>query len=244
VSGPGGGGAHVHGPQVDGAHLIIVCGLDFEAAIAAGPGVATVPGPGPRRVLAGVEALVAAQPAGARAFSGILSFGCAGGLDPGLRPGDCVLATGVRNGSGHVDAAHAAWTQALAAHLPQARRGLVAGLDTPLAGQDDKARLWRDGGALAVDMESQAAAAAAQRHGLPFAALRVVLDPAWRSLPNAAVAAMREDGGTDLPALLRALARSPGEIVPLMALALDAWHARHALRRVRAQVGPALAPPR
>ena len=225
--------------------VIVVCGLDFEAAIAAGPGVATVLGPGPRRVLAGVDALVAAQPCGARAFSGILSFGCAGGLDPILRPGDCVVAAGVRGG---LDASYrfdadAAWTQALAERLPQARQGWLAGLEAPLAAHDAKARLWRDGGALAVDMESHAAAQAAQRHGLPFAALRVVLDPAWRSLPHAAVAAMREDGGTDLPALLRALARAPGEILPLMALALDAWQARRALRRVRAQAGPALTPP-
>lgn len=227
----------------DGTRVIVVCGLEFEAAIAAGPGVAIALGPGPRRVLAGVDALVAAQPAGAHAFSGILSFGCAGGLDPDLRPGDCIIATGVRTVSGGFDA-DAAWSQALRTRLPDARRGLVAGLDAPLAAHDAKARLWQQGGALAVDMESQAAAQAAQRHGLPFAALRVVLDPAWRSLPDAAVAAMREDGGTDLAALLRALARAPGEIVPLLALALDAWHARRALRRVRAQVGAALAPPR
>ncbi|WP_051971572.1 phosphorylase [Massilia sp. 9096] len=228
--------------RVDEPRVIVVCGLDFEAAIAAGPGVATVLGPGPRRVLAGLDALVAAQPQGARAFSGILSFGCAGGLDPGLRPGDCVVGSGVIGASGRVGA-DAAWTQALAACLPSARQGWLAGLDAPLAQHDAKARLWRDGGALAVDMESHAAARAAQRHRLPFAALRVVLDPAWRSLPDAAVAAMREDGGTDLAALLRALARSPGEIVPLIALALDAWHARRALRRVRALAEGALAPP-
>jgi hopanoid-associated phosphorylase len=222
--------------------VIVVCGLAFEAAIVAAPDVVSVLGPGPRRVAAGVDALVAAHPGGARAFAGILSFGCAGGLDPGLRPGDCVLASGVRAGAAAFEA-DAAWALALSERLPHARRGLVAGLDAALVEHDAKTRLWRDSGALAVDMESHAAALAAQRHGLPFAALRVVLDPAWRSLPDAAVAAMREDGGTDLAALLRALARSPGEIVPLIALALDAWHARRALRRVRALAEGALAPP-
>lgn len=222
--------------------VIIVCGLAFEAAIAAGPGLATVLGPGPRQVLAGVDALVAAQPDGARAFSGILSFGCAGGLDPSLRPGDCVIASGVRAGAAAFDA-DAAWALALSERLPHARRGMIAGLDAALAAHDAKARLWQDSGALAVDMESHAAALAAQRHGLPFAALRVVLDPAWRSLPQAAVAAMRDDGGTDLAALLRALARSPAEVLPLMALALDARQARRALRIVRARLGTALSPP-
>jgi hypothetical protein len=103
--------------------------------------------------------------------------------------------------------------------------------------------LWRDSGACAVDMESQAAALAARRHGLPFAACRVVLDPAWRSLPGSALAALREDGRTDTLALLRALAGAPREIGPLAALALDAWRARRALRRMRVQLGAALAPP-
>jgi hopanoid-associated phosphorylase len=227
---------------VSAPRVILVCGLDFEAAIGAGPGVATVVGPGPRRVTAGIDALIAAQAGGARAFSGILSFGCAGGLDPRLRPGDCVVATAVRAASGAFDA-DPAWTRSLIGRLPHASLGVVAGLDAPLAGHDAKARLWRDSGALAVDMESHAAAGAARRHGLPFAALRVVLDPAWRSLPHAAVAAMREDGGTDVAALLRALARAPGDIGPLVGLALEAWRARRALRRVRAQLGTAIAPP-
>jgi hopanoid-associated phosphorylase len=227
---------------VSAPRFILVCGLDFEAAIGAGPCVATVIGPGPRRVSAGVDALIAAQPGGARAFSGVLSFGCAGGLDPRLRPGDCVVATGVRAASGTFDA-DPAWTRSLIDHLPRASLGVVAGLDAPLAGHDAKARLWQDSGARAVDMESHAAAEAARRHGLPFAALRVVLDPARRSLPHAAVAAMRDDGGTDVAALLRALARAPGDIAPLVALAFDAWHARRALRRARAQLGTAIAPP-
>lgn len=234
--------ANARDPGAGAARVIVVCGLPFEAAIAAGPGVAVVRGPGPRRVEAGVDAVLAAQPAGARAFAGILSFGCAGGLDPALRPGDCVLASRVVDGTGAFQS-DAAWTEALAASLPWAHRGAVAGLDAPLAAHAAKADLWHERGASVVDMESHAAARAAARHGLPFAALRVVLDPAWRSLPQAAVAAMREDGGTDLPALLRALARAPGEIAPLMALAVDAWHARRGLRRAWTRLGTALAPP-
>jgi hopanoid-associated phosphorylase len=223
------------------APVIVVCGLAFEAAIAAGPGVVTVCGPGPRRVLEAIDALLAGHVAPVQAYSGILSFGCAGGLDPGLRPGDCVLGTGVHASDGFLPAG-AAWTRALAERLPQLSQGPLAGLDTPLGARADKEGLWRDRGARTVDMESHAAALAAQRYGLPFAALRVVLDPAWRSLPPSALAAMRDDGGTDLAALLRALAGRPGDIVPLTALALDAWHARRTLRRVRAQLGTRLGP--
>lgn len=223
------------------APLIVVCGLAFEAAIAGGPGVAVVIGPGPRRVAAGIDALVAARPDGARGFAGILSFGCAGGLDPDLRAGDCVLGTGVHGADGLI-AADVAWTRALASRLPEARTGLLVGLDAPLGARADKSRLFQASGACAVDMESHAAGLAARRLGLPFAALRVVLDPAGRSLPGAALAAMREDGATDTPALLRALARRPDQIVPLIALALDAWRARVALRRARARLGAQFGP--
>lgn len=218
-------GAH-DGRPVVGA----VCGLPFEAAIAAGPGIAAVCGPGPVRVAAALEALLAVErPA-------IISFGCAGGLDPELAPGSCVVATGVLTRAGLI-AADPAWTRALAAQLPGARTGLLAGLDLPLAASGSKARLWRESGACAVDMESHTAAREAQRYDLPFAACRVVLDPAWRSIPSCALAALREDGGSGLLSLLQGLALAPRELAPLCALARDAWLARRALRQVRARLG-------
>jgi hopanoid-associated phosphorylase len=221
------------------APVLLVCGLAFETAIAAGPGVIAVRGPGPARVAAAIDALAGGTDPG---WAGILSFGCAGALDPGLRAGDCVVASCVDCGADRL-AVDAAWTQALSERLPHARCGPLAGLDAPLASRAAKARLWQEGGALAVDMESGAAALAARRLDLPFAAVRVVLDPAWRSLPPCALAAPRKDGGTDLAALLRALAPAPGQLGPLALLALDAWLARRSLRQVRALLGTHLAPP-
>jgi hopanoid-associated phosphorylase len=236
--------AHRRAPAPpDVAPVLVVCGLAFETLIAAGPGVIAVRGPGPARVAAGIDALAGRGDGAAPAWAGILSFGCAGALDPALRAGDCVVASSVAGGPDTL-AADPAWMQGLAARLPRARCGPVAGLDAPLASSAAKAQLWQAGGALAVDMESHAAALAARRLGLPFAAVRVVLDPAWRSLPPCALKGMREDGGTDLAALLRELARAPGQLGPLLLLARDAWRARRALRAVRAQLGAALAPPR
>ena len=224
------------------ARVIVVCGLDFEAAIVAGMGAATVRGPGPQRVADGIEALLARRGGRAGGWAGILSFGCAGATDPSLRPGDCLLASGVWSAAGTI-ATDRAWSRALQARLPEAREGLLAGLDTPLATSSDKARLWQEAGVCAVDMESHAAVLAAQRHGLPFAACRVVLDPASRSLPACALAAMRPGGGTDIPALLRGLAAAPHEAAALAALALDAFRARRALRRLAVRLGGVLAPP-
>jgi hypothetical protein len=144
---------------------------------------------------------------------------------------------------GEVIAADAAWVRALLGCLPGAWPGKLAGLDVPLAASADKIALWRDTGACAVDMESHAAALAARRYHLPYAACRVVLDPAWRDLPACALAGMRGDGTSAPWPVLRLLAAAPGELGPLCALALDAWRARRALRQVRARLGARLAAP-
>lgn len=176
------------------------------------------------------------------AWAGILSFGCAGALDPGLAPGTCILATSVQTADGFL-CADAAWLRGLARRLPQAVHGELAGIDAPLTSARDKAGLWRASGACAVDMESHAAARIARRHGLPFAACRVVLDPAWRSVPPSALAAMGGDGRTRPGPLLRALAAAPGELGPLCMLAWNALLARRALGQVRARLGERLAAP-
>jgi hypothetical protein len=92
-------------------------------------------------------------------------------------------------------------------------------------------------------MESHAAARIARRHGLPFAALRVVLDPAWRNIPPCALTGMGADGACSVGPLLGRLARDPRQLAGLCALAREAWVARRSLRRARAKLGLALALP-
>jgi hopanoid-associated phosphorylase len=219
--------------------VLAACGLAFEAALAAGPGVAAVWGPGPQRL---AQTLVERLRGEGAVWGGVLSFGCAGALDPSLAPGTCVLATGVQTLEGFL-CADAAWLRSLARRLPDAVVGELAGIDAPLLSAADKAALWRISGACAVDMESHAAAQIALWHGLPFAACRVVLDPAWRSVPSCALAGMGSDGQHALLPLLRALVRAPGELGPLCVLAGDAWRAQRVLRQVRASLGERMACP-
>ncbi|KQY16195.1 hypothetical protein ASD28_22375 [Massilia sp. Root133] len=212
--------------------VLVVCGMPFEAAIADGPGVTSVCGPGPWRVAQRLHGMLD----GPGDWAGIISFGCAGGLDPALACGDCVVATAVLTPDGLV-ATDPDWSRALLDRLPGARPGLLAGADAPLATPAAKAALWRDAGAAAVDMETHAAALAARRHGLPFAACRVVLDPAWRTVPAAALAGL--DTGGVWP-VLRALVRAPGQIASVCVLAGEAWVARRSLLRARARLGAGL----
>ncbi|MEN3291293.1 MAG: hypothetical protein V7642_546 [Burkholderiales bacterium] len=230
----------------DPCSVIAVCGLAFEAAIAAGPGIVTVCGLGSERLAARVEKSLAQE---ARQCRGIISFGIAGGLDPALRPGACVIADEIVEIVEIVTPARrfpvdAGWLQALRTCVPDATQGTVAGVDQPMLDAADKARLRQSSGARAVDMESHRAALIAQRHGVPFAACRVVADPAHRSLPSTAAVGLRDDGTMALMQTLRCLMRQPGQLPALIRLASDAWAAQRTLRAVRSHMGVALAMPR
>lgn len=204
--------------------VVAVCGLPFEAAIAAGPCVQVVCGPG---LLDDVDSC-----------DGIISIGCAGGLDPSLHAGDCLLPDAVQTPEGLIDT-DAHWRDALRHMLPYAGAGVLAGVAAPCCSVADKERLWRLG-ARAVDMESHRAALAARRLGTPFVALRVVLDPAGRSVPSCALAGMND--GRAGP-VLRALAAHPAQLPGLLMLTFYALAAKRTLYAARALAGNAFSFP-
>jgi len=227
------------GTSGDAGAVIAVCGMAFEASIAAGGGVEVLCGVGSERLIQRLEALLAH---GARRYRGVISFGTAGGLDPALAPGACVIADQIVTATGRF-ATDPDWLKALQGRLPHACVGALAGVDQPLADVAGKTLLWRNSAALAVDMESHRAATVALRHGLPFAACRVVVDPAHRSLPSSATVGLRDDGSTAIMPILRVLARHPGQLPALIQLAGDAGRAKATLSKVRVCLEPAFAIP-
>ncbi|HEY8015117.1 MAG TPA: hopanoid-associated phosphorylase, partial [Dongiaceae bacterium] len=110
--------------------ILAVSGLAREAAIARGPGVRALAAGGPRLPLL-IEAAIA------DGAVGILSFGIAGGLDATLPPGTAILAGAVISG-GQRWPVDAAWRGRLAARLPDARLGDLAGVDLPAMTQAAK----------------------------------------------------------------------------------------------------------
>lgn len=212
--------------------LLVATGLLRERRILAGAGIDVVAGGGDA---ARLEAALDRLAPGAR---GIVSLGIAGALAPGLRPGAWVVAEAVLGRTGQVPT-DPAWSAQLMA-LPGARRGLIAGSDTIVATAAGKSALHRATGALAADMESHVAARVARRHGLPFAAARVVSDAADRTLPPAALVGMRPDGGMDLPAVLRSLIVDPRQLPALVRTGLEAERAFRALLRGQRLLGPGL----
>jgi hopanoid-associated phosphorylase len=212
--------------------VIVVTGMAFEARIARGEGVEVV-------YAARADLLERAlSGAVARGCSGIVSFGTAGGLAPDLEPGSLIVADAIEGPFGRLETDRQ-WADRLAAAMAggplavRLRRGLMAAVAAPLVTADDKRALHRAAGALAVDMESHIAGAIAAAHGLPFAVCRAIVDPAWRTLPSAATAGLRDDGSTALGPILRELLRQPSQLGALIQVAIDARAARTSLVQAR-----------
>ncbi len=220
---------------VNNRPIIAVTCLSFEARVAAGPGVDVLCGSAQRYV----DKLEAAVEAGG---SGIISIGIAGGLAPGLAPGDWVVASGVVTEGVRIPT-DSRWSQRLLQALPSAVHADISGVDAPVVARDDKRALHESAGTVAVDMESHIAARIAARHGVPFAACRVIIDPAERTLPPAALVGMRPDGRPDVLAVLRSLCQQPRQLFALLRVVADAHAARTALFRGRRRLGDNLSFP-
>src|ERR1700691_228633 len=219
------------GNAIDPRPILIVTGLVQEARIAAGPGMTVICSSSDPQQLRAL--LTVFDPSTIR---GVISFGVAGGLDPTLRSGDVVVATEVLAGDTRW-LAGLALNEELVASVALGRRRVVrgglAGVEQVIVAQAGKAALRSETGAAAVDMESHIAAAYAAEAGLPFAALRVISDPATRALPALAMAAIKPNGAIDLRKLLRGLARNPTTLRTLVSTGIDFNRALRSLRGCR-----------
>lgn len=163
---------------------------------------------------------------GARA---LVSFGLAGGLDPTLQPGTVIVPSMVIDG----ELRHPT-DPCLSRRLGGTTPHTILAAATAVTSATEKHRLREETGAAAVDLESGAVARAAVAHGIPFAALRVTCDPAKRSLPPAALAALDSHGAIGMRRVLTSILMHPAQVPALLILATDAAAARHALlARVR-----------
>jgi hopanoid-associated phosphorylase len=212
---------------------LIVTGLAQEARIAAGPGLTVICSSSDPQQLR--ELLTVFDPTTIR---GVISFGVAGGLDPSLKSGDVIMATEVLAGDTKW-LADLAFNEDLMAGEGLARkrrrivRGRLAGAEQVVAARHLKEALHLETGAAAVDMESHIAAAYAAEAGLPFAAIRVVSDPAHRALPAVALAAIKANGGINLRKVLGGIARNPLSVRELVSTGIDFSRALRSLRGCR-----------
>jgi adenosylhomocysteine nucleosidase len=201
--------------------LGIVVGLRAEARIARPLGRVEIGGGLPDGARAAAARLIGA---GAR---GLLSFGLAGGLDPELAAGAMVVPGRVLHRGLGYDA-----DPGLLAWLGGATAGALIAAEAPVGRVAAKGDLFRRSRAVAVDLESGELAALAAAHGVPFAVLRVICDPAGRALPPAALVALDQKGAIGGLRIAASVMRRPWQIPALLRLAGDAAAAHATLRRM------------
>ena len=160
----------------------------------------------------------------------VLSCGIAGGLAPELPPGSVILGRKIRSAQGLLACSDVLCDQ-LAARLPGISQGVVAASDGIIDSPVMKRSLYRSYGALCVDMESWGVACAALDRSTPFAVLRVVADPAGRTLPPAALVGMDDQGKVRPMRVVASLLRRPAQLPALIRVALDTQIALSALNK-------------
>lgn len=177
--------------------------------------------------LSGMGASAAANGARALIHAGataLLSFGLAGGLDPLLRAGDVCMPREVLSQSIPSIPAAVPWRERLSAaiqtRIPGVRifDGSLLSHSSIVTSATAKAALYGSTQALAVDLESFAVAEVAAARGLPFLAVRVIVDCAVDELPPLIGRATDAYGQIQPAILIAGLLRSPRTLVALMRL--------------------------
>jgi len=167
-----------------------------------------------------------------KGVDGLISWGTAGALDPQHKPGALIIYDGAVGMDGTRYECDEAWCATLVRSLRPLNAVVGTGFTAEHAASTAlaKAAIRERFDCAAIDMESSAIAASAYTAGIPFVALRVIVDPAEFDIPRAALRAL-EHGGEPraLPVALE-LMRRPQELPACLKLAR--WY-RAALARLR-----------
>lgn len=168
----------------------------------------------------------------------VVLAGVCGGLDPSLAPGSLIVGRRVvaPGGGEHVpdERLLESVRQALRGRMPFVSSALLT-VDRPVESVAARRDAWNEYGAAGIDMETFGVGSAAERHGVPWLALRTVVDPASATLPSSLA---RWRGDEDERAVVRAALARPHE---WLAYARLAWQMRAALKSLRAAIPIALA---
>lgn len=187
------------------------------------------------------QAHMAAEELLSRGASALLSWGCSGGLSPSVLPGDLILPKTVISSEQAPFHSHTPWHQALYDLLKGSTHphpGPIIQSLHVIRNKEEKSVLFENSGAIAVDMESVPVAQVAARAGIPFMAIRVVLDPWNMGLPDPALSGTDEYGRLLPLRFMKTLIRRPQDLVELVRLARYHHMALKTLSAVMGIAGP------
>ncbi|MGE5838575.1 MAG: purine phosphorylase [Deltaproteobacteria bacterium] len=165
----------------------------------------------------------------------LLSWGSAGGLASKVFPGSLILPKTVIASDQSLYHVDTSWHQRLCNRL----KGHVDFHTEPLVESSrvvrtpaEKATLFRETGAIGVDMESAAVAAVAQEARVRFMAVRAVADATETTVPESTLNAVDEFGGLNFLKLIQGLAKDPTELLALVRMARNFRAAQRGLAAV------------
>ena len=200
----------------------------------------SVSGMGPRRAALASRALLE------NGATALLSWGCAGGLDPKLSPGGLILPKTVITSDQilyHIDATwHESLCKRLIGHVDFQTEPVVESA-TVVRTPGEKAILFHETGAIGVDMESAAVGAVAQEARVPFMVVRAVADSTDMTIPDISLNAVDEFGRLSLLKLIQGLAGHPTELFALIRVARSYRAAQRTLAAVARLTGKNLLVP-
>jgi adenosylhomocysteine nucleosidase len=166
----------------------------------------------------------------------LMAWGYAAALDDGLKAGSLLLPERVIGASGESYAVDADWHHRLylaaAFKVPVRIAALVQSEAVVKTAAAKRALLARTG-AVAADMESAAHARAAARHGLPFVAVRSIIDTASTDIPETLLQALDVDGGLNAAKLLRSAGRAPADWIKILRLCIQFSAAQRTLKKTK-----------
>jgi adenosylhomocysteine nucleosidase len=193
-----------------------------------------VSGMGPTRAAATSRALLE------KGATALLSWGSAGGLASKVSPGSLILPKTVIASDRSLYPVDAPWHERLCSWL----KGHVDFHTEPLVESSrvvrtlaEKATLFRETGAVGVDMESGAVAAVAQEARVRFMAVRAVADATDTPLPERTLNAVDEFGRLNFFKLIQGLAKDPTELLALVRIARNYRRAQRGLATVVRLIG-------
>ena len=167
----------------------------------------------------------------------VLSLGFAGGVDPSLGTGDVFVCRELRlcsNGEGPPCASSAelmAMAQRAAVHTGMpVWTGINGTVPAVLTGRDSKLAAGAAWGVQTVEMESYWVGRLAETAGIPFLAVRIILDRLDDALPPTD-GLVTEEGESRPSGALKRLLRHPAELPSFLTLARASEAAGSSLRR-------------
>ena len=174
----------------------------------------------------------------------VISLGFAGAVAGGIPSGRVVVCTSFLSAANDADApieADAAVASMAKSQIPRALTGALLTVPEPLLTPKEKRLAGAQTGAIVVDMEGYGMAKAAQEQGVPFLALRAVLDTVDRRLPSFVADIIADGGRNEQRHALRALAKRPYLTPQLITLALLSRRAKKTLSQALLDTRPGVA---